>query len=359
MLNCSGKKSSRNLNAELKNVWVPKNLSLNNPIDNMGIYNNQLFYWTDKGEKAYLNFYNLNGKKAKQLEFTRGRGPGQIFAINVTFIQNEKINIFDFARRSLLIFDLKGNYIDEYKINLDDYGTIARNKEHIYFSGMLRNKLAKLDITEGDILKTIKYEDAEGIKSFRDIVGKKMKLAPIYIDRQDKKVYRGTYNLPYKIEKYDYDLNIIDKFEREIKGNFKDFKLISGSGNNGSILISSMETDDKYLYASFGGGQITERKDNKISLSGISNEYFISVFDKKNGDFLYEINVDAISPLKGITRLLKVTKENIYIMVVDFEDTLKNELESRDLNDEKSEMESRYLSGNVTRAVVTVKNPLY
>ncbi|TYB31748.1 MAG: hypothetical protein FXF47_02440 [Candidatus Mcinerneyibacterium aminivorans] len=359
LFSCSTRKKVENVDAELIDVWIPEKLSLRNPLENIGIYEDKVYYWSNSGNKYFLNFYDLSGSNIKKLEFEMGKGPGQIFSNNSTFIKNDQINILDLARRSLLVFDMNGKYVDDYKININDFGQVARNQNYLYFSGILKNKLAKIDLENNEVVKSIKYKNADSIKSFRDIMGKKLRMSSIIIDEEAKILYRGTSNLPYKIEKYDFNLEKIDEFKREITGNFKDFIIEEGTGGSGSIIISSMQTDDKYLYASFGGGQVTERKNNKISLSGIANDYFISVFDKKNGDFLYEINVPSISPLKGVTKLLKVTKDKLFIMVVDFEDTLNDLLKDKNLKAEKNELESRFISSDVKRAIVIVKNPIY
>lgn len=359
LFSCSTSKNPKKLNAEFIDAWGPKKLSLRNPVDNIGIYEGKIYYWTEKGDEMYLNFYSLKGKKVRQLKFKVGRGPGQIFSNNATFIQNDKINVLDMQRRTLLIFDMKGHFIDNYEININDFGTVARNKNNLYFSGILKNKIAKIDLKNNKILKTIKYKNADKIKSFRDIIGKKLRMSPLCIDQKNNMVYRSSYNLPYRIEKYDKKLKKVDEFKRNIEGNFKDFKITAGSGSSGSIMVSNMKIDKEYLYASFGGGQVAERKDNKISLSGIPNKYFISVFDKKNGEFVYEIDVNAISPLKGVTKLLKVTQDKLYIFVMDFENTLDKILANKKIDNEKSEMESRILAGEVKRAIVIVDNPIY
>ncbi|HMA69475.1 MAG TPA: hypothetical protein VKN74_06350 [Candidatus Mcinerneyibacterium sp.] len=351
-----GKKTTTNY-VEIEKVWVPKKLSLRDPLNNAGIYKDMLYFWIDEGEKAYLNFFKLNGELEKKVTFKRGRGPGEIFSYNRTIIKDDTINIFDNMRRILQVFSMEGEYIDDYKIDVSDFGIIDRSEEFIFFSGVLKEKLIKIGTKKNEIIKSIKYDNE--YKSFREMAGKQLRMGPIVIDQKDKKIYRGSYVRPYKIEKYDYDLNKLDTFERKVEGNFKDFVIEPGQGPGGSIMVGNMQVDDKYLYVSFGGGQQTKREDNKVSITGIPSDYFVSVFDKKTGEFISEIKIKKINQLKGVTNLLKVTKDKIYILLVDFENTLDNILTDEMKENQKSDTENQFLKNEIQRAVLILDNPVY
>jgi len=351
-----GKKNTTNY-VEIEKVWVPKKLSLRDPLNNAGIYKDMLYFWIDEGEKAYLNFFKLNGELEKKVTFKRGRGPGEIFSYNRTIIKDDTINIFDNMRRILQVFSMEGEYIDDYKIDVSDFGIIDRSEEFIFFSGVLKEKLIKIGTKKNEIIKSIKYDNE--YKSFREMAGKQLRMGPIVIDQKDKKIYRGSYVRPYKIEKYDYDLNKLDTFERKVEGNFKDFVIEPGQGPGGSIMVGNMQVDDKYLYVSFGGGQQTKREDNKVSITGIPSDYFVSVFDKKTGEFISEIKIKKINQLKGVTNLLKVTKDKIYILLVDFENTLDNILTDEMKENQKSDTENQFLKNEIQRAVLILDNPVY
>ena len=294
---------------DIKYAWVPYGMSNG---ENHGIYKKLFYELSFDNEKFVLNFYKLDGEKVKSLNFPMGKGPGELFMPMSVFIENEKIYIYDGARKVVNIYSIDGKHIDDITLssNIESFGNIAFYNGFLYFSGFSNDKLVKIDLKNNKIVKLLKYENGVNLKQsgIKKLIGKKIMMGTLAIDSKTGYVYLGRYCTPFSVEVYDKDLNKIMTIRRELPEKMKPFKFTK-MGPAGDLVISSLKVDDKYLYVSFGGSQKVINGKFKPD----EHIYYISVFDKKTGEFLYELKSDKFNKITGVATLLGVGDDYIAV----------------------------------------------
>ena len=324
----------------LRTYDVDKLLMIN-PINNIGIYDNMIFYWSEENDYLLLNFKDLSKNIKKSISFEKGKGPGEISSINQTKVTEKKIIIFDSTRKLLQFYDLEGQFIDEFQIKNFEIGSMFDILENtLYVTGMLKNQVTKIDLKK-NIIKKVPFKVQ--YKKIADLEKKGFRISPIHIDRKTKNVYISSYILPYEINIYNNDLDNIGKLKRKIEKTLYHKFIYNKVGASGSIMVSNMLSDDQYLYVSFGGGIDKEIRNKKVVVTGIPNDYFISIFNMKNNRYVGEIRISNFSKLNGMAYLVNVSEKIIDVLIIDFGKPLSTN------NDNK----------NYRVEILKLNNPLY
>jgi len=304
-----GEKKIELVTVPVTSAWIPVNLNLFNPPEKTGTYNGKIYYTEAFPEKLIMHFTDEAGNKQKTLTFKRGKGPGEVEAISLIRVQNQLIYMYDVARQKVSMFDLDGAYIDEIAMSkeMGMFGVMDFMDKTMYYHAYFGKKLSKVELEQGQMLKSIDHEKP----SFdpKDIGGKDFEQGIIRADSFDKKIYISYYIEPYRIEVYDTDLKLERVLTRELPEVYEKMKFDSNGGVNGNMLVSSLETDARYIYAPFGGGQRTIiNSPQDIKIEGITKKFYISVFDKKTNTCVKEIHIEKMDTLNGVVSILGVTR---------------------------------------------------
>jgi len=326
----SCKKSINRKKIQLKQYWEIKNVRSGFSGTLFELYENKLYYLTNKNNKYFLNIFNLTGKLRKKIEFKQGRGPGRLYYPRFLKIKTKKIYLYDPALNKISYFNIEGKFLDSIKIkkNIGKGLFMDMNEKYIFFNDMFKNKIVKVNFLTGIIKKKIKYIRPLLNKKSKNssIKGEKTKLSNLLIDGEKNKLYIANISYPYLIEKYDFSLNKIKEFSRPINNNYDKLKYTGGRPSlKGNIIINGLAINNKYLYAAFGGGHNV--KQNKII--GYQNKFYISVFKKNTGEFICELYNPKINIINGWARLVGVNKKNIIVQVTDFGTTMCNLIDKK------------------------------
>ena len=337
-------------------AWLPEYMAPNDPQGKAALYQGEIYYPTIEGNTFGLQFYSVTGEKGRRINFPAGNGPGEVqpYTVSAVKIVNERIYIVNLATRTLSLFDTTGKYLDDIQLN-DEMGfiySLDTFKDRLYFTGLFKNRIGSIDLKAGALIKRIEYEDP--ISDMTKIMGSDLKTGSLNVDQANGHIYLGYYNAPYRLEEYDENLNLIRTMSRPLKDEYKNMKV--GAQGGGHLLISSVKNDEKYIYASFGGGQNTNRDGGKVKIEALHRPFYVSVFDKETGECVKEIHIESIPVLEGVGGLVGVTEENLIFLFVDFKDTLK------DVTLEGEEKQSELLGQMGLKmhfAFVVTDNPLY
>lgn len=337
-------------------AWMPDYMAPNDPQSKAAMYQGEIYYPVMEGNTFGLQFYSVTGEKGRRITFPAGNGPGEVqpFSVSALKIVNEKIYIVNLAARTLSLFDTEGKYMDDIQLN-DEMGflySLDTFKDRLYFTGLFKNRIGAIDLKDGSLIKRVEYEDP--ITDMTKIMGSDLKTGSLNVDQSGGHIYLGYYNAPYRIEEYDENLELVRTMSRPLKEKYENMKV--GGLGGGHLLISSVKNDEKYIYASFGGGQKTSRDGGGMQIEAMPRPFFVSVFDKASGQCVKEIRIDAIPVLEGVAGLVGVTKEHLVFLIADFKDTLKDV----SLEGEEKQVELLGQMGlKMHFAFVVTDNPLY
>ncbi len=355
MVSC-GKKGADSVMVKVKAAWVPKDLGLANPPEKSGIYKDMIFYSEETADKFIVHFTDETGIEKKSVVIKRGKGPGEIAFIMAMRVVNDKMYMYDIGSQKVLITDMDGKYVDDIALNdqIGAFGALDIMDDTLYYHAMMGNKISKVNLADGNLVKSIPWENP--ITDFSDIGGKEFTRGIVRADSYDKKFYIAYWNEPYRLEVYSPDLVLEKTLTRPLSEQYeKALFAAGGRGINGNILISSVDADKNYIYASFGGGQKTSgTTPQDMKIEGVPKKYYISVFDKKTGEFTREITIEKFEMLNGVANIIGVTERSIYLLVVDFGDSLVNVVKQDEK--EKNDVQKQF---GISYGIMIVENPMY
>ncbi len=354
MLSC-GKSTLEIVTVPISTTWIPVNLNLFNPPEKSGTYEGMLYYTEAFPEKLVMHFTDENGNKQKTLTFKRGKGPGEVEAISLIRVQNKIIYMYDLARQKVSMFDLAGTYVDEIPLSKDMgmFGVMDFMDKTMYYHAYFGKKLSKLELEHGQLLKSIEHEKPSYEPN--DIAGKDFEQGIIRADSYDKKIYISYYIEPYRIEVYNTDLQLEHVLTRDLPEAYEKMKFDAQGGVNGNMLVSSLEADEHYIYAPFGGGQRTIIKSPQdVKIEGVPKKFYISVFDKKKKKCIREIHIDKLVSLNGVISILGTTQKSIFLLVIDMGNTLEGIIHQKE--EDKTEAQKQL---GLNYSIIVIPNPMY
>jgi len=285
-------------------------LSSMNPQSAMGIYNNMIYYVLDKQTAYEIVFENIEGSHEKSILINKGKGPGEIVQMLALVVNDKQIYAADVAMQRVNIYDLKGNYINDYDLtNIGDMPvTIAVMNDKLYMTCMLKKKIIKIDLNTMSLEKEIAYESIREIE-----VGGEVMAGGIRAGEFQNQLVYVFMDYPIQFEIYNTDLvlkKIVTKKSHEKKN------LTWGMGGNivGDIAAMSFYAGKDYYYLPTG-----------YHISGTQEPFVekkphIHVFDKTTGRYKYDLICEQLGDVKGGLSIIGEIDDTLIFHLLDIED---------------------------------------
>ena len=288
---------------------IPGLLSMNTQ-SIMGIYNNLVYYALDKQTSYEIVFDQIDGSHEETIVINKGKGPGEIVQMLALVVNNKHIYAADVAMQRVNVYDLKGNYINEYDLtNIGDMpSTIAIMNDKLYMTCMLKKKIIKIDLNTMSLEKEIAYESIREIE-----VGGEIMAGGIRADEFQNQLVYVFMDYPIQFEIYNTDLvlkKIVTKKSHEKKN------LTWGMGGNivGDIAAMSFYAGKDYYYLPTG-----------YHISGTQEPFVekkphIHVFDKTTGQYEYDLVCEQLGKVKGGLSIIGEIDNTLIFHLLDTED---------------------------------------
>lgn len=276
----------------------------------MGIYNNLVYYALDKQTSYEIVFEHIDGSREETIVINKGKGPGEIVQMLALVVNNKHIYAADVAMQRVNVYDLKGNYINEYDLtNIGDMpSTIAIMNDKLYMTCMLKKKIIKIDLNTMSLEKEIAYESIREIE-----VGGEVRAGGIRADEFQNQLVYVFMDYPIQFEIYNTDLvlkKIVTKKGPEKK------KLTWGMGGNivGDIAAMSFYTGKDCYYLPTG-----------YHISGTQEPFVekkphIHVFDKTTGQYKYDLVCEQLGDIKGGLSIIGQIDRTLIFHLLDIEE---------------------------------------
>ncbi len=318
MIQCKTGSTSNNIHppkvieTDVAFVWGLNQITGNNPSRCCGFSNDLIYILSDEGNKFQITFYKVNGQKEKTVVINKGKGPGEV-KFNFFFkIRDNRMFFYDWSLKKIAIYDIEGKPIDDillpaelgYVQDFDYYDGI------FYLHDALNNKIMKLN-QNGEVVSKIGYE--EGIISKSDFFTFPVRFGRLLIDQSDPSLYLGYYNLPYRIEKYDLNLNKRHTITKKVSDSYYECKWLKRDKNvslSGNMMVETMAIYNQYLYIPFGEGYTYDQ--NGLVPYHVENTLF--VFDKNSGKYVCDIWNKKLKNSSYGYYVLGVNKEYIILL---------------------------------------------
>ena len=283
-------------------------LSSMNPQSAMGIYNNMIYYALDKQTAYEIVFENIEGSHEKSILINKGKGPGEIVQMLALVVNDKKIYAADVAMQRVSIYDLKGNYINDYDLtNIGDMpATIAIMNDKLYMTCMLKKKIIKIDLNTMSVERAIEYEEKKEIE-----VGGEVIAGGIRVDKNQLVYVFMDYPIQFEIYNTDLELKkIVTKKSREKKN------LVWGmSGNIVGDMAAMSFYAGKDCYYVPTGYHIGEKQEPFVEKSP-----HIHVFDKTSGRYKYDLICEQLGEVKGGLSIIGEIDDTLIFHLLDIED---------------------------------------
>lgn len=317
-----------------KSFEIEKIFVLNNYISHkhMGVYNEKIYNFVIKKSDLFaLQFYNLDGKIIKELKFPAGKGPSDLPNStygNLIDIADDKIYFFCQTTNEIKIFDINSNLKEVYKVNFSegeklfdiDPSFFVRN-ESLYLHNYKGYYILKMDI-RGRIDNYIFKNRSVNTKKY-DLKG-----GELFVNKNN--IFIGYRDQPYRIKKYDENLNLIDTYNKEV--DFDDFEVKRKKKGNffseGNITVNSIFVKNNKLYSSIGGGWKFDHNKWKPN----KTENYIDVWDNKNNNFKYKVWNKNLKNIAAGYDILSIKNDKIILVTnTDKKDITKDKSKLKEL----------------------------
>lgn len=256
-------------------------------------------------EEIVVYLLDLSNFKSTEVTMSIGKGPGELADYPFS-VQLESSNMYFHLPKTneMRIFSQKGKWIDNVVYSesmnsntLSEYAVV--HEENIYFHNSKNYLLAKMDVN-GRVVKSLKYQEKY------DLNKKKIRIngGCMVLDKRAEQFYIGYYNLPFRVEVYDLDLNLKDVIRYKVEY-FSPYELdMTKRFNNlsGTSIISNIVIDEEYLYLTcFVNSGIEINQDNN----------YIYVIDKKTKQPIKRINFNSNNTLSNQFDIILATRDFI------------------------------------------------
>lgn len=290
-----------NHDVEIVTAWIPDKLTNENPMLNMGVYKNELFYVTLKNDTFVVIFTDINGIKKRELTIKKGKGPGELVSPSQCYIRNDTIYFYEMNRLLLSIFDLNGKLIDD--VQFDEKTALPFftevNGKTLYFNDPLKYRIAAMDITNSSALtlkNTVPYENTYA--SLEEVFKGKPRIVIPQYDTLSNSLFVTQTDNGFSVSRFSSDLEL----QQEI------VKI------SGSIINIGSYIDTKYLYVP---EVIDFEKLQKTQKSEI--DFRIAVIDKMKGTHIKSLTSKKIPTVKGMLTILGEIDGNLIINIMFFQ----------------------------------------
>ena len=290
-----------NKEAEIIAAWIPEKLTNQNPMLNMGIYKNEIFYVTTKNDTFNVIFCKINGEKLREISIKKGKGPGELQDPFQSYIRNDVLYMYEFDRMMLSMFDLTGKHIEDIQFDGQEvmpFFTDVHEKT-LFFNDPLKYRIGSMDIsdvTAPKVLKKLEYENK--VASLEELFKGKPRIVIPQFDSLSKTVFITQTDNGFSVSRYSEDLAL----QQEI---------ISISG---SIMNIGSYIDATYLYVP---EVIDFEKLQKTQKSEI--DFRIAVIDKMKGIHVANLVSKKLPTVKGFITILGEVDGNLVLNLMFFQ----------------------------------------
>ena len=281
-----------------------------------GFHNGEFYAMVKKNDGYKLQFSDEKGNITREYNFDKGKGPGEtMFPASIT-LADENICIYDSWMEKISLFDPEGEFIDSYLLDgIGDHGSITVIDNAVYYHGLALTFFLKYDFSTEEEIKRVPHSEKMR-KSWFDMDARlktPVEGGCLAAGPDKKRLYIGYWNMPYRVDEFDLDLNKLRTFTRTLDRNYKPLQ-----GSFGERLISGIQFYDNELLASFGTGTYLDGDDYKAC----RDPFFITVFDMNDPARYREIVCEELSPALG-TRLIGVDDDWLYVLVIALQEDME------------------------------------
>ena len=255
-------------------------------------------------EKGVIQLRDKDLRLIREIEVSRGKGPGEfLFPANLQ-LSDEYIYMLDGAKNSVELFDLEGNYTDSWIIKssvgiFKSVTSLVVNGTDFYIAPLIPYIAAKFNAS-GDVSASVKSH-LENNDDGRMWQAHASRLA---MDKEGN-IYLSYNETDYRICKYDKDFNLIwDKQIEDKSNDLKDgMEMVPIADAKQPVGVFTHSTfawkDDKlFVFRGVGGELCLEMREGekRIGRGPIKNlkHPYIDVFSDKDCSFLYRIEVPFV-----------------------------------------------------------------
>ena len=350
---CGKSEEVQNYTASLKYIWEPQNYYPAYAMSSVNYYDNSVVFPRRAEQSLIFVFASLeDGSDIRTFTVPGGDGPGQIISFQAIDVHSGMAAIFDPGKGKICLYDIEGEFIDDYLLNTE-IGlpmTSTTHEGYLYVNGKIKNKLLKFDLKGNKIVKSLAYDKYKDIPENGDLFQGGL----VQFDPYTGTLFLGYYAKPFRLEQYDTDLNLIRTYT---SGLFNQQSLcqwcITKSNlitQTGDRIIAGIAFDEKYIYASYGGGY---EYTGDESANGKSYNYRkapvkVMVFRRSDNALVGTITIDKIPEIQGFIRLLHADPEKLVFQFSDKSGTV-----------DKAMGRPRPKDNFRTFAIATTDNPLY
>ncbi len=294
--------------AQVVSLFRADETARNNVFYSSAYYKGRYYYLERRAEKYVIHVKDLQGCLLDKIEILKGKGPGEVMHNVGIRIHNEKIYFCDLVMRRMNIYDLKGQYLDEVSLNekTGNPWSFDVTDDAVYFAGTMKVLVSKLDLKTGDIIS---------IPMEREYQPGRFDGGTLTVNKKTGDVFLGYFSQPYRIEKFDSDLNRIMSITRkgmEQYDNPEYFRNEVTDGVRGSFVVSSLRNDGKYLYSANPNGQEYNKEWSYLPI-----DCFIDVYDLESGRYVKQIVFDKPEKVEGQHVIVDIREGKIFSLLVD------------------------------------------
>ncbi len=350
---CGKREEVKNYTASLKYIWEPQNYYPAYAMSSVNYEENSIVFPRRVDQTLVFVFADLkDGSDIRTITVPGGDGPGQIIGFQAIDVRDGKVAIFDPGKAKICLYDTAGKFIDDYFLDTE-IGlpmTSTTHEGYLYVNGKIKNKLVKFDLKNNKIVKSLTYDQ------FKDVPenGDTFQGGLVQFDPFSKTLFLGYYAKPFRLEQYDTDLNLIRTYTSDT---FDEHSLcqwcITKSNlitQDGDRIIAGITFDEKYIYASYGGGYeyTGDESGNGKTFNYREAPVKVMAFRRSDNSFVGTITIDKIPEIQGFIRLLHADTEKLVFQFSDKSGSV-----------DKAMGRPRPEDSFRTFAIATTDNPLY
>lgn len=283
-------------------------IATNNVYYSSAYYGGKYYYLERRADKYLIHVKDVDGDTLENIELPRGKGPGEVMHNLGIRIYDGRIYFCDLLMRRMNIYDLHGTYVDEIALTAETGNpwSFEVTGDAVYFAGTSDVLLSKLDRATGKV-KTIPMEE-KGVNGI-------LNGGTLTVNKETGDVFLGYYAQPYRIEKYDADLNHVMTISRKGMQKTEDpryFRNARTDGVTGSFIVASLRNDGKYLYSAAPNGQEYGREWRYLKY-----DFFIDVYDMETGAYVRQLRMERPLRVQGHTVIADVSDGKLCSLIVD------------------------------------------
>ena len=314
MLSCSKVDNVKSVEADFVEL-IPFELKIENGSvsEITGRIGNEIYFLNKNGDAFSLNFLNMETDKIKSITIDSGKGPGELFMPMSMAYQDGKFYIYDMYLKRISIFNRDGSFEDliNFKEEIGWPHSFDVFKDKFVFDGSLHNKIVLLN-REGKIEKKIPYKEIQMMpKEGNDFRGGVIKCDENFI-------YLGYYKSPFRIEKYNENLEKVDTISKNVNvkkiNNLKWNMSMGFPAPVGTFIVSNIFVHDNLIYTNSVSGYDIIIKGKEKKYEPLYYDFYLNVFDKKDNKLKYQITSDRIEKCSGY-EIININEDYIILFV--------------------------------------------